>query len=99
MRDRIFTSGESAASVGHTNSATPTSGASRREFLTSLAVAGAGAMLPASGAINLIAQVTRTMRGRIDVHHHMAPPSYVKAMDREIAPTAAYRKWSPAVSL
>jgi hypothetical protein len=81
------------------NPATPISGASRREFLTSLAVAGAGAMLPASGAINLIAQVTRTMRGRIDVHHHMAPPSYVKAMDREIAPTAAYRNWSPAVSL
>jgi 6-methylsalicylate decarboxylase len=99
MRDRIFASGESAASVGHTNSATPISGASRREFLTSLAVAGAGAMLPASGAIELIAQVTRTTRGRIDVHHHMAPPSYVKAMDREIAPTAAYRNWSPAVSL
>ena len=79
MRDRIFAGRDAAASVGHRSSATPTAGASRREFLTSLAVAGAGAMLPASGAIELIAQVTRARRGRIDVHHHMAPPSYVKA--------------------
>ena len=99
MRDRIFGGGDGAASVGHTNSATPTPGASRREFLTSLAVAGAGAILPASGAIKLIAQVTPTVKGRIDVHHHLAPPSYVKAMEQEIAPTAAYRNWSPAVSL
>ena len=99
MRDRIFASVDAGASEVRTNRAIPTSGAARREFLTSLAVAGAGAMLPASRAINVIAQVTRSMRGRIDVHHHMAPPSYVKAMDREIAPTAAYRNWSPAVSL
>ena len=85
MRHRIFASGHPATSVDHTNSATPTSGASRREFMTTLAVAGAGAMLPAGGALNLVAQVTRSARGRIDVHHHMAPPAYVKAMDREIA--------------
>ena len=99
MRNRILANSDAGASASHFKSATPTSGASRREFLTSLAVAGAGAMLPARGAITLIAQVIRPTRGRIDVHHHMAPPSYVKAMDREIAPTAAYRNWSPAVSL
>jgi predicted TIM-barrel fold metal-dependent hydrolase len=99
MRHRIFASGHPATSEDRTNSATPTSGASRREFMTTLAVAGAGAMLPAGGALNLAAQVTRSARGRIDVHHHMAPPAYVRAMDREIAPTAGYRNWSPAVSL
>src|SRR3954468_11694341 len=99
MRDRIFASGHPATSVDHTSSATPTSGASRREFMTRLAVAGAGAMLPAGDALDLGAQVTRSARGRIDVHHHMAPPAYLKAMDRRSAPTAAYRNWSRRVSL
>jgi predicted TIM-barrel fold metal-dependent hydrolase len=42
----------------------------RREFLGGLAVAGAGALLP---------QAARPMRpGKINVHHHLTAPAYVK---------------------
>ena len=99
MRNRMLADDDRSTGVGHGNSATLTAGSSRREFLKSLAVAGAGAMLPVSGSMKLGAQVTRSTQGRIDVHHHMAPPFYVKAMEQEIAPTAAYRNWSPAVSI
>src|SRR5579883_1801288 len=47
---------------------------SRRAVLKSLAMFGAGAMLPAS---NLVAQTSKsapvTKKGRIDVHHHHRP--------------------------
>jgi predicted TIM-barrel fold metal-dependent hydrolase len=73
------------------------SGTSRRGFLKALAVAGASAVLPASG---LLGQATssgsRVMAGRVDVHHHMYPPSYVKAM----AYTGGMSKtWSPQTSM
>ncbi len=66
---------------------------SRRDFLRTMAVAGAGAMLPASG------QQARPA-GRIDVHHHMIPPGYVTAMQDELKRTNwTPRQWSPAISL
>ena len=43
----------------------------RREFLGGLAVAGAGALLPQSTA-------GQVRPGRINVHHHLTPPAYVK---------------------
>jgi hypothetical protein len=67
---------------------------SRREFLKTLAVAGAGAMLPAN------AQNSARHAGRIDVHHHMQPPFYVNAMQDELKRTNFNpRPWTPAVSL
>jgi len=55
-------------------------GLSRRRFLTSAALLGAGASLP---SIELFAQSARTTaasNGRIDVHSHIAPPSLVRAV-------------------
>ena len=67
---------------------------SRREFLKTLAVAGAGAMLPAN------AQNSARPAGRIDVHHHMQPPFYVNAMQDELKRSNFNaRPWTPAVSL
>ena len=68
--------------------------ASRREFLASLAAIGAGAIVPASGlmAQTGAAPTARAARGRIDVHHHLYPPFYVKEM-------GANSTWTPAASL
>jgi 6-methylsalicylate decarboxylase len=56
-------------------------GVSRREFLTSAAVFGAGTLLPSNG---LLAQGgprgAGTSAGRIDVHSHVAPPSLLRAI-------------------
>ena len=66
------------------------SGASRREFLKALAAIGAGAIAPANG---LLAQgplpPARGSLRRIDVHHHMLPPFYMKLRQM---PT---RDWTP----
>jgi len=75
------------------------SGATRREILKSLAAAGA--VLSAS---RLLAQVaapkSAAARGRIDVHHHLYPPTYVKAMEAEMkAAGFTARPWTPAISL
>ena len=68
---------------------------SRRDLLKTLASAGAAAILPAR---RLIAQATPP--GRIDVHHHMQPPFYVSAMEKELRESGfTARPWSPAVSL
>jgi len=75
--------------------------ASRRDFLKALTAAGVGAALPASARI---AQVTspsvRAMPGRVDVHHHMFPPFYVKAMENEPRSGGlAMRPWTPEISI
>jgi len=42
----------------------------------------------------------RVVPGRIDVHHHMFPPFYVKAMEDEMkADGFTPRPWTPATSL
>ena len=67
--------------------------ASRRRFLVSLAAIGAGAMMPGSTSIAQTgAPGARAVRGRIDVHHHMYPPFYVKEM-------GVNSNWMPATSL
>jgi hypothetical protein len=51
----------------------------RRQFLMALAALGAGALLPAK---ELLAQTgaLATRTGRLDVHHHIVPPSLLKAL-------------------
>jgi predicted TIM-barrel fold metal-dependent hydrolase len=70
-------------------------GTSRRAFLKTLAVAGASVALPASG---LLAQGNsagnRVQAGRIDVHHHLYPPEYMKAVGFNMP-----RPWTPQQSL
>jgi predicted TIM-barrel fold metal-dependent hydrolase len=74
---------------------------SRREFVKSLALAGAGAVLPASGLLAQIASpAPHATPGRIDVHHHMFPPFYVKAMEDELRSSGfTARPWTPALSI
>ncbi len=62
----------------------------RREFLTSLAVAGASAMLP--GSAGLAQAQAPGPQGRIDIHHHLYPQFYVKEM-------GGNSTWTPSVSL
>ncbi len=82
-------------SLGSLISASGNTSASRREFLKTVTIAGASVALAGS---NLLAQSASLTRGRIDVHHHMAPDFYVKAMASEMGP-GAYRNWTPQVSL
>lgn len=78
-------------------------GSSRREFLRSVAVAGAGALLPTPGG--LAAQVTSSISGatgpkagRIDVHHHIVPPSLLKALGAQGLGLAS-ADWTPEKAL
>lgn len=70
---------------------------SRRDVLRWMAVAGASALLPASG---LLAGAGRAAAGapagRIDVHTHTVPPFYTKVMEKEILATGhPLPIWSP----
>jgi predicted TIM-barrel fold metal-dependent hydrolase len=76
-------------------------GTSRRDFMKSLAVAGAaGATLSAT---KLLAQTAKPgATGRIDVHHHMIPPFYLKLMRAERASMnqqGATSDWTPQTSI
>ena len=73
-------------------------GASRRDFLKSVAVAGAGALLPASELLAQVASPAARLQGRIDVHHHIVPPSLLQALgpQRLAGGSAA---WTPAKAL
>jgi 6-methylsalicylate decarboxylase len=77
------------------------SGASRREFLKNLAMAGAGSALCGRNALaQAISPSVLPMRGRIDVHHHFFPPFYIEAMKDQLASSGfTLRQWSPAISL
>src|SRR5260370_16707848 len=81
MRNSFCKNHETREDFGNATYAPFDSGASRRKFLKALAAAGASAVLPASG---LLGQSTtggsRVAPGRIDVHHHMFPPFYIKPM-------------------
>ena len=63
----------------------------RRDVLKMLAGA---AMLPAAGSL------AQGNKGRIDVHHHLYPPFYMKAMEKEMRDSGfTPRPWTPEVSL
>ena len=68
---------------------------SRRDFFKT---AAAVAMVPAAGM--LAQNRAPATRGRIDVHHHLYPPAYVKEMEQEMKATNfVARPWTPQVSL
>jgi len=79
----------------------PSDGASRRKFLKTLAVASASAFLPGSRILaQAISPSVRALPGRIDVHHHMFPPFYMKAMEAEMRASGfTPRPWTPATSI
>jgi len=77
------------------------SGASRRKFLKALAMAGAGAAVPGRGIFaQAISPSVRPMAGRVDMHHHIFPPFYVKAMEEQMRASGfTLRPWTPAISI
>ncbi len=88
---------KNASNFTQANPAAITSRDSRRAFLKSLAAASAAAALPAT---KLIAQLARSVPGRIDVHHHMFPPFYVEAMQQQSQQQGFRpRPWTPATSI
>jgi predicted TIM-barrel fold metal-dependent hydrolase len=101
MRNRFCNSPGNSKDFGNVKVAPLDSGASRRSFLKTLAVAGASAALPSSGLLGQTTPgVSRVVPGRIDVHHHMFPPFYVKAMEEEMkADGFIPRPWTPTTSL
>jgi predicted TIM-barrel fold metal-dependent hydrolase len=101
MRNRFCNSHENSNVFGDGKVAPLDSDASRRAFLKRLAVAGASAVLPSSELLGQTASGgSRVVPGRIDVHHHMFPPFYVKAMEDEMkADGFTPRPWTPATSL
>jgi predicted TIM-barrel fold metal-dependent hydrolase len=65
-----------------------------------MAGAGVGATLPAASLFSQSGSVPKTGRGRIDVHHHLLPPFYVKIMQPDIiASGRPLQAWSPEMSL
>ena len=101
MRNRFRISHEIPNIFGSTQIPPLDSGTSRRAFLKTLAVAGASAVLPAGA---LLGQSTsggsRVLPGRIDVHHHLFPPFYVKAMEQMLRETGfSPRPWTPQTSI
>src|SRR5258708_2647514 len=89
------------ANVDNTTGKHFDSGASRRKFLKALAMAGAGALLPGRGIFaQAISPSVRPLVGRIDMHHHIFPPSYVKAMEEQTRASGfTLRPWTPAISI
>lgn len=91
--------GASAEGKADRNPTRVDSGSSRRKFLGLMAAAGIGAMLPSA---SLLSQTGSSVagKGRIDVHHHLLPPFYVKIMQPEIiASGRPLQAWSPEMSL
>src|SRR5690348_10910325 len=79
----------------------PGAGASRREVLQWLAMAGTSSVLPASGLLAQAAlPATGAVTGRIDVHTHTVPPFYTKIMEKEILATGhPLPTWTPALHI
>ena len=95
MKNRRDGNDKPSRSHIHSHVAPGDSGVSRREFLGTLGALGVAAALPVAlptslAAAALFAQSAYSAKpalGRIDVHHHLYPPFYVKAMAEEMAKT------------
>ncbi len=82
------------------NNPTHNGSGSRREFLRTLAVTGIGAGAALAAGSGLLAQsMLPSKRGRIDVHHHMAPDFYVEFTERATGSKSGMHGWTPQVSL
>lgn len=100
IHDSVKEQGNSAESGAHLNPTRVDAGSSRRKFLHLMAAAGIGAMLPAASLFSQNGTAASAAKGRIDVHHHLLPPFYVKVMQQElIASGRPLQAWSPEMSL
>jgi predicted TIM-barrel fold metal-dependent hydrolase len=90
----------SALVHNHSGSAPCSHGVSRREFLGTLGALGAAAAIPASGLLAQTGSAAKSTPGRIDVHHHLYPPAYVKAMADDMAKAGFHPPtWTPQTSI
>lgn len=105
MRNKHFPADRTCGHPSHDHSVPQTSaevsGGSRRGFLKSVVALGAGAMLPATGMLaQSIAPGMHVAPGRIDVHHHLYPPFYVKAREADLKSEGfTLRPWTPEASI
>jgi 6-methylsalicylate decarboxylase len=85
----------------HDHRAPQGAGKSRRDFIKSVGAIGAAAVLPATGLFaQSLGPGAHAVAGRIDVHHHLFPPFYVKAMEEDLkAQGFAMRPWTPESSI
>ncbi len=72
---------------------------SRRQFVAGMTSAATAATVGLGSAGNALAQGTETKPYRIDVHHHLSPPSYIAAAIANNFGDGAQRKWTPESSL
>ncbi len=73
--------------------------ASRREFLTSVSAAGVGALLPAKRLFPQTRPPSASAATvRIDIHHHIVPPSLLQALGSQRL-TGASANWTPAQAI
>src|SRR5262252_9136391 len=70
---------------------------SRRDFLRTVGVLGAGTV--ACGVPDLLAQAPARSPGRIDVHHHVTPPKYLAELASRNLATPDMTGWSVARTL
>src|SRR5579863_2285556 len=70
---------------------------SRRDVLKAFAAAGAGAMIPGSEMFGQFVNKSTAKGGRIDVHHHHAPPALQTGTPGR--GRGGYGPWTPELSL
>src|SRR5262245_53187975 len=68
---------------------------SRRGFLAGFSALGAGALIPGCQTAGQ-PQAAAGKPQRIDIHHHIAPPSYSAALKEMMR---GHAKWSPQASI
>ena len=71
-------------------------GPTRRRFLLGVTALGAATLAPRARAM---AQAPAAAPHRIDVHHHIAPPSYISELAPKNLLQPVSRNWTPARSL
>jgi len=101
MRNRATGNFETTCNFSGPASGRACPDALRRNLLKTLAAASAGAIIPGAKLLaQAISPSVRPLAGRIDVHHHMFPPFYFKAMESELrAANFTFRPWTPQTSL
>src|ERR1700734_2944279 len=70
-------------------------GLSRRQFVASAAGAAAIAVTGFGRAGQALAQATEVKPYRIDVHHHLSPPTYIQAAVANNFGDGLLRNWTP----
>jgi predicted TIM-barrel fold metal-dependent hydrolase len=72
---------------------------SRRQFVTGMTGAAVAAVAGLSQSRSAVAQSAEAKPYRIDVHHHLSPPSYIAAAIANNFGDGAQRNWTPEKSL